>query len=288
MSMQIFTDSSANLFEEQVKELKLEIVSLTLSMNEDEVLCYEPGVPFDFDGFYARMRQDDKLELRTSMINTEAFLTAFEPFLQAGTDILYLAISAGISGTWSGGQTAAEILQKKYPLRKIRVVDTISATIGEGMMVREAVAMRDAGASLDEIAAHVERRKTEIRQYFMVDDLNFLKRGGRLSSSAAMAGSIMHLKPILKGDEEGKIVLDRKLFGRRKAINTLIEIFEQEHVEKPENNKIGISHTGVEDEAHLLAAEIIDRCPNIKAEIVPFEPCTSSHVGPGALGLFFF
>ncbi|HWQ06167.1 MAG TPA: DegV family protein, partial [Feifaniaceae bacterium] len=220
MSMQIFTDSSANLFEEQVKELKLEIVSLTLSINEQEVLCYEPGAPFDIGGLYARMRQDDKLELRTSMINTEAFLTAFEPFLQAGTDILYLAMSAGLSGTWSGGQTAAEILKKKYPLRTIRVVDTISATIGEGMMVREAVTLRDAGVSLEEIADHVERRKTEIRQYFMVDDLNFLKRGGRLSSSAAMAGSIMHLKPILKGDEEGKIVLDRKLFGRRKAINT--------------------------------------------------------------------
>ena len=288
MSMQIFTDSSANLFEEQVKELGLQVVSLTLSMNEEEVLCYEPGRKFDFEAFFRRMREETDLELRTSMINTAAFLEAFEPYLKAGTDILYLAMSAGLSGTWSGGQAAAEILKKKYPERTIRVIDTLSATIGEGLMVYEAVRLRDGGASLETIAGHMEQRRTEINQFFMVDDLNFLKRGGRLSHSAAMAGSIMHLKPILRGDEEGKIVLDRKLFGRKKALATLAEIFGELHVDSPENSHFGVTHTGAEEEAHLLAAEIIDRNPGLTAEIAPFEPCTASHVGPGAVAVFFF
>lgn len=288
MSFQIFTDSSANLFENEVNRLGLGIVSLTLSLNEEEVLCYEPGAPFDFGAFYRRMREDGTLELKTSMINTAAFLSAFEPFLKAGTDVLCLTMSSGLSGTWSCGRKAAEILLKKYSEREVRVVDTLSATIGEGMLVREAVGMRDGGAGLKEIANHIERRRTQIRQYFMVDDLNFLRRGGRLSGSAALAGSIMHLKPVLKGDEEGRIVLDRKLFGRKKALATLAEIFFEQHDDRPENQRFGVSHTGAEDEAHLLAAQIIEKYPRMRGDVVPFEPCTASHVGPGAVGLFFF
>jgi len=288
MSFQIFTDSSANLFEDEVSRLGLKIVSLTLSINEDEVLCYEQGAPFDFDAFFTRMREDETLKLKTSMINTSAFLSAFEPVLQAGKDVLCITISSGLSGTWSGGQKAAEILQKKYPEREIRLVDTLSATIGEGMLVREAVELRDGGRGLSLTADYLEQRKTQLKQFFMVDDLNFLKRGGRLSGSAALAGSIMHLKPVLKGDEEGKIVLDRKLFGRKKALATLVDIFIEMHEDRPENQRFGISHTGAEDDAHLLAAEIIDRYPRMRADIVPFEPCTASHVGPGAVGLFFF
>jgi DegV family protein with EDD domain len=288
MSFQIFTDSSANLFEDEVNRLGLKIVSLTLSINEDEVLCYGPGAPFDFDAFFKRMREDGTLVLKTSMINTSAFLAAFEPVLQAEMDVLCLTMSSGLSGTWSGGQKAADILQKKYPEREIRVVDTLSATIGEGLLVREAVEMRNGGKTVSEIAAYIEQRKTQLRQFFMVDDLNFLRRGGRLSGSAALAGSIMHLKPILKGDEEGKIVLDRKLFGRKKALATLVEVFSELHGERTENRRFGVSHTGAEEEAHLLAAQIIDRYPGAGADIVPFEPCTASHVGPGAVGLFFF
>lgn len=122
----------------------------------------------------------------------------------------------------------------------------------------------------------------------MVDDLNFLKRGGRISGSAALAGSIVHLKPILKGDEEGRLVLDLKILGRKKAIKALLEQFERLHVSAQENRFVGITHTGCEDEAHLLAADIVDRYPDVDVSVGYFEPCTSSHVGPGAIGLFFF
>ena len=288
MSLQLFTDSSSNLFEQRLNERNIKAVSLTLSINDDEILCYEPGVPFDSDAFFQRMREDETLVLRTSMINTATFLNAFEPVLKAGDDVLYIAMSSGLSGTYSGGMTAAEILKTKYPNRYIHAIDTRSATIGQGLLVLEAADLRDAGRSPEEIAAHIEWRRTEIHQYFMVDDLNFLKRGGRLSGSAAMAGSIMHLKPILKGDEAGCIVLDKKLFGRKKALGTLVGVFEESHTEGEDNRKVGISHTGSEEDAKWLAAELTELDPGLEIEIVPFEPCTASHVGPGAVGMFFF
>jgi DegV family protein with EDD domain len=179
-------------------------------------------------------------------------------------------------------------LQKKYPERKMLVVDTLTAILGQAMILLETAKLRDEGASAVEAAAHAERRSHEIRSYIMVDDLNFLKRGGRISGSAALAGNIMHLKPILKGDEEGRLVLDLKILGRKKAIKTMLELFEKLHVANNANRSIGITHTGCEDEAHLLAADILERYPDVDAKITVFEPCTASHVGPGAIGLFFF
>jgi len=288
MSFALFTDSTANLTEAEYTASGIEVVSLTLSLNDEEVVCYQPGVVFDSEAFFKRMREDSTLVMKTSMVNTSAFLTAFEPRLQAGEDVLYLGMAGGISGTCGAGKVAAEILQKKYPQRKVLVVDTLSAVIGEGMILREVVKLRDSGASAEQAAAHAERRSHEIHSFIMVDDLNFLKRGGRISGSAALAGSIMHLKPILKGDAEGKLVLDLKILGRKKAIKTLLEQFVQLHVASDENKFVGITHTGCEDEAHLLAADIVERYPEMEVSVDYFEPCTSSHVGPGAIGLFFF
>ncbi len=288
MSFALFTDSTANLTEAEYTERQIEVVSLTLSINDEEVVCYQPGVVFDSEAFFRRMREDGTLVMKTSMVNTAAFLGAFETHLQAGEDVLYLGMAGGISGTCGAGKIAAELLQKKYPARNVLVVDTLTAVIGEGMILREAAALRAAGADAQEAAAHAERRSHEIRSYIMVDDLNFLKRGGRISGSAALAGSIVHLKPILKGDEEGRLVLDQKIFGRKKAIKALLEMFEQYHESGEGNRSVGITHTGCEDEAHLLAADIVDRYPDVIVSVDCFEPCTASHVGPGAIGLFFF
>ncbi len=288
MSFALFTDSTANLTEAEYTKRNIEVVSLTLSLNDEEVICYEPGVRFDSEAFFKRMREDSTLVMKTSMVNTSAFLSAFEPRLQAGEDVLYIGMSGGISGTCGAGKIAAEILQKKYPDRDVLVVDTLTAVIGEGMILREVANLRDGGASAKQAAAHAQKRSGEIHSFIMVDDLNFLKRGGRISGSAALAGSIMHLKPILKGDEEGKLVLDLKILGRKKAIKTLLEQFVQFHNPSDENKFVGITHTGCEDEAHLLAADIVERYPDVEVSVDYFEPCTSSHVGPGAIGLFFF
>ncbi len=288
MSFALYTDSSANLREAQLKQFNIEVVSLTVSLNGEEIVCYQPGVVFDHAAFVKRMREDSTLEMKTSMVNTATFLDAFESHLKAGEDILYIAISGGISGTCGCSQTAAEILRPKYPERGIYIVDSLSAVSGEGMIVLEAAQMRETGADVTAVAARMEQRSHEMHSHIIVDDLNFLKRGGRISGSAALAGSIVHLKPILKGDAEGKLVLDQKILGRKKALKSLFEIFSQYHVAGAENTEVGISHTGCEDEAHLLAADIVAFAPDVNVTVADFEPCTASHVGPGAVGLFFF
>ena len=207
MSFALFTDSTAALTEAEYTESRIGVLPLSLSLNEVEVLCYEPGVTFDIEAFFQRMREESTLVMRTSMVNTSAFLSAFEPCLITGEDVLYVGMAGGISGTCGAGKVAAEILQKKYPERDVLVVDTLSAVTGEGMILREVAKLRDSGVSAKEAAKHAERRSHEIHSFIMVDDLNFLKRGGRISGSAALAGSIVHLKPILKGDAEGKLVL---------------------------------------------------------------------------------
>jgi len=154
--------------------------------------------------------------------------------------------------------------------------------------VLEAADLRDSGRGAAEIASYIERRRAQIRQYFIVDDLIFLKRGGRISGSAALAGTIMNLKPILKGNEKGCIVLDRKALGRRKALATLAELFGESDLDAPENRRAGIVHAGCEEDARLLADRIAREHPNVRVTVDCFEPCTGSHVGPGAVGLFFW
>ena len=288
MSFALYTDSSANLTEAELNAHQIEVVSLTVSLNGEEIICYQPGVVFDHASFFKRMREESTLEMKTSMVNTATFLAAFEPHLQAGRDIVYVSISSGISGTCGCSQTAAEILRPKFPERSIMIVDSLSAVAGEGLLALEAAKLRDSGADARETALKLEERTHQIHSHIMVDDLNFLKRGGRISGSAALAGSIMHLKPILKGDEEGKLVLDQKILGRKKAIKALLEIFVQKHVAGETNRAVGITHTGCEDESHLLAADIVEFAPDVNVTVANFEPCTASHVGPGAIGLFFF
>jgi DegV family protein with EDD domain len=288
MSFALFADSTANMTEAEYTANRIEVVSMTLSLNDEEIVCYQPGVLFDSSAFFQRMRVESSLVMKTSLVNTTTFLSAFEPHLQAGEDVLYLGIAGGISGTCGAGKVAAEIMQKKYPERKVLVVDTLTAVSGEAMILREAVKLRDSGMNVAEVAAHAERRSHEVHSFVLVDDLNFLKRGGRISGSAALAGGIMHLKPILKGNAEGKLVLDLKILGRKRAIKTLMEQFVRLHVASEENRFVGITHTGCEDEAHLLAAQIEDRYPDVDVSVGYFDPCTSAHVGPGAIGLFFF
>ena len=174
MSFALYTDSSANLTEAELNAHQIEVVSLTVSLNGVEILCYEPGVVFDHDAFFRRMREESTLEMKTSMVNTATFLAAFEPHLQAGRDILYVSISGGISGTCGCSQTAAEILRPKFPERDIMIVDSLSAVAGEGMLALEAAQLRDAGKTAREVAVILEKRTHEIHSHIMVDDLNFL------------------------------------------------------------------------------------------------------------------
>ncbi len=288
ISLRIFTDSSANLPEEIIKERQIEVIPLTLAVNGVEMLCRDPQNPFDGEAFYQRMREDEKLDMKTSMVNTSAFITAFEPCLKAGDDVLYVAMSSGLSGTYFAGETAAESLRELYPDRTVLAVDTRAASLGEGLMVVEAADMKDAGRSANEIAEHLVERRLQMRQHFMVDNLMFLKHGGRISGSVALLGTVINLKPILTADQEGRIVLDKKILGRKKALRTLADIFSERYLASPENHHAGIAHGGCEADANQLAQIIRESHPEVTFTIVCYEPGTGAHVGPGTVALFFW
>ncbi len=288
VSLQLFTDSSANLPEALIRERNIGVVPLTLLVNGEEMPCYEPGGDFDGEAFYERMRREDKLELKTSMINTAAFTAAFEPCLAAGDDVLYVAMSSGVSGTYFAGETAAKSLAQAYPGRAVVAVDTRGASLGEGLMVLEAADMRDRGCGVKEIADYLNARRTQMRQHFMVDNLLYLKRGGRISGSVALLGTIISLKPILTADAEGRIVLDKKIMGRKKALRALVDIFNENFADAPENLRAGIAHAGCAEDAQALADAICEAHPKVDFTIVCYEPGTGAHVGPGTVALFFW
>ncbi|MEG1524631.1 MAG: DegV family protein [Clostridia bacterium] len=286
MSIQLFTDSSANLQKNVLKQLDIRVVSLTMSINGVEMICFDADADFDGDAFYKRMREEQPFTVKTSMINTASFIAAFEPCLQAGQDVLYVAMSSGISGTYASGSAAVEELAKKYPERAIAAVDTKAASLGEGLMVCHAAKMRDDGKSVLEIAEYILENRVYMRQEFMVDDLMFLKRGGRISGGAALLGTIINMKPIMKADEMGRIILDRKILGRKKSIRTLAEMFEAYAVD-PAEQTVGIAHGGCEEDAVTLSEMIREKCGTKEFMIVCYEPGTGCHVGPGTVALFF-
>ncbi len=286
MPIRLFTDSSANLNRRVVSELELEVVPLTMTVNGRERTCFDPDADFDGAAFYDLMREKEDLKVQTSLINTAAFEAAFEPCLQAGDDVLYVGMSSGISGTYHAAELAAAELAQRYPSRQIEAVDTRAASLAEGLMAREAARLRDLGKTVKEIAAHVIRRRGYIRQYFMVDNLQYLRRGGRISGGAALLGNIINLKPILMGDPLGRIVLHKKVLGRKKALPALVALFD-ELAASPHAETVGIAHGDCEQDAFALRDSILSRHPGLDFMIECYEPGTGCHVGPGTVALFF-
>lgn len=285
MPYAIYTDSSANLTKETLTALDIQVVSLTYTVDGEEHLCYDPQTEFDGEAFYAALR-NPAYHVRTSMINSDTFRRAFEEPLKRGEDVLYLAMSSGISGTCRAAEIAAEELREAFPARRIEVVDTLAASLGEGLMVCRASLMRHDGKSMDEVIAWVKEARTAVCQHFLVDDLMYLNRGGRVSGASALVGTMLQIKPIMKSNE-GKIVLNVKVPGRKKALKTLAEIFERTVVD-PQSQTIGIAHGACESDALALRDMIAEKHQTEDFMIVCYEPGTGAHVGPGTVALFYY
>ena len=283
----IITDSSSNLFSSEQEGVVISVIPLTiLDPDGGEI----PAVSEDMEGLirqiYAGMR--NRKVYRTSMINAQQYIDHFEPVLQAGEDILYVGMSGGISGTCAAAETAAEEVKKSYPDRKILVVDTLSAGLGEGMIVRRACEMKRQGMSLEENYRILMEERMRLCQLFTVDDLTFLSRGGRLSNLGAVIGTLGHIKPILFGNDEGRIVSLFMMVGRKKAIQAMAELYCRTAAD-PVNGKLCISHGDCEEDAGYLTQRLMDRLPGIaQPECVIHEPGTGIHVGPGMLSMFYF
>lgn len=283
MSFTIVTDTGANITDKVRDHYSIEIVPLTLIM-EGEELQFTSTEGFDYDGYYQKLK--DGLLVSTSQVNPDQFIRCFEPILEKGEDILYIGLSGGVTGSINSAKIAASDLLDDFPDRKIRIVDSIGAALGEGILVVEAAQCRDKGMSIDETADHIDFQKYCMYQIFVVDDLKHLKRTGRLSGALASLGSLMDLKPILKGDTEGKIVVECKARGRAQAIKALAEKY-RDLVVDPENQLVGITYGGRREDAVHLANLISKIAKPGKIWMAPHEPVTGAHVGPGMLALYF-
>ncbi len=278
----IMTDSCCDLPVELAKELDLSVVPLSVLINNNTYKNYLDGREISFKEYYAILR-DGSLG-KTSAVNVFEFTAEMEKYLNEGKDILYLGFSSALSGTYSAGAIAAEELSSKYPERKILTVDTLCASMGQGLLVYFAAQKKKAGASIEEVHKYVEDNKMNMCHWFTVDDLNHLKRGGRVSAVAAAFGTMLSIKPVMHVDNEGKLTVVEKVRGRKASINGLVKMLKERITDK---SIAFISHGDCLLEAELLASKIKEEAGVEKVEISYVGPVIGTHSGPGTLALFF-
>ena len=283
MSFTIVTDTSANLPTPLLKKHGITAIPFTYIVNGREMNCLDTEA-FNGSAYYGAMRNG--INVSTSQINPQAYIDCIEPLLAAGEEVLFVGMSSGISGSYQSAQLAMSQLKESYPNCQFRLVDTLGASLGEGILVIKAVEYRAAGLSLDECSRRLLRLRHSMCQIFMVDDLMFLKKTGRLSGTAALVGTVLQIKPLLKGNEKGQIVTYAKARGRRKAIESLAKHYDELVVDAG-SQIVGIAHADCEKDADLLATLLMRNHPPKQILTVMYEPVTGSHVGPGTLALFF-
>ena len=278
----ICTDSASDIKKEILESWGVQSISLTLRFTGEDKVYYNDEV--DVLEFYNKMRAGGVA--KTAAINTEEFSAMFEPILSSGSDVLYLGFSSGLSTTYNSGRLAAEALAAKYPERKIVTVDTLAASAGEGLLVRLAVNKKNSGASIEETADYVKAMIPKLCHWFTVDDLVYLKRGGRISSAAAFFGNALGIKPVLHVDDEGHLVNVSKVRGRKSAVNMLAEKY-TELADDREGGIIYISHADCMRDVEQLANTIKQKHGASVEIVTDVGPVIGAHSGPGTLALFF-
>ena len=284
MCYAIVTDTSANLPTPVLAANGIPAIPFHYTINGTaEQACLDTEA-FDGSFYYNAMRGG--VGVTTSQINPQAYIDCFESLLAAGQDILFAGMSSGISGSFHSAQMAMAQLREQYPERQFRLVDTLGASLGEGILVLKAIEYRDSGMDLSEAAKRLLALRHRMCQIFMVDDLMFLKKTGRLSGAAALVGTVLNIKPLLKGNEKGQIVNFAKVRGRKKAIEALAECYDRLVVDAG-SQVVGIAHADCAEDAERLKQLLMRKLPPKEVMTVMYEPVTGSHVGPGTLALFF-
>lgn len=284
MSFSIFVDGSSNLPGHLLRELTIEILPCSYTMN-GRPSTYDGSLDsFDAHEYYDMLRQGGRVQ--TSLLNTQLFLDSFRPVLERGEDVVYFSMSSGISGTCHAARIAAEELLEEFPERTVRVVDSLGSGFGTGLMACKAADLRAAGKNAAQTADIMDADAQNTLQFFTVDDLNFLKHTGRVSGATAMIGTVLNIKPVLWGDPSGHITARSKCRGRKKAMAAIVEEYRL-RVEDAENQRVAISHGDCPEDAQALADMICAVAKPGELIIAPHEPFTGAHVGPGMLALFF-
>ena len=280
----IITDSTCDMPQEMADELGLAILPIRVSMEDKEYAHYLDGRELGFHEFYEKLRAG--VPAKTSAANQEDFLSLMEPALAAGRDVLYIGFSSGLSSTYNVGVMTAAQLAEKYPERKVYTVDSLSASLGQGLLVYHAVQQKLAGKSIDEVRAFVEENRLHLCHWFTVDDLQHLKRGGRVSAAAAVFGTMLNIKPVLHVDDEGHLIPVGKVQGRTTSIKALLKKMQETAID-PAEQVVFISHGDCEKDAEKLAAMVRESIGPKEIVLNPIGPVIGAHSGPGTVALFF-
>ena len=277
--IRIYTDTSANLTPELIEKYALGVIPFSYTVDGVE----QDGADFEGKAFYGAMRAG--AVVKTSMINVSEFSARFRKELAAGNDVIYVGMSGGISGSANAARIAVEGLRAEFPERRIEAIDTYAASLGEGIQAINAAKLLAAGVGFDGIVERILAERRNMCQYFTVDDLEYLKRGGRIGRISTVVGTVLKIKPILMGDEKGRIVLCGKVRGRRQSLLALADRYSE--LVEDRDDDIGIAHADDEEGVEVLLAELRKRGFKGECITVCYEPVTGAHVGPGTVALFF-
>lgn len=282
----IITDSTCDLTPELIEELDIVVIPMEFTMAEGEVYKnYPDGRELGFQAFYDRVRAG--AQPKTNQINAATYMEVAAPYLDKGQDVLILAFSSALSGTYQSSVLAVEELREKYPDRQIYTVDTLSASMGEGLLIYHAAKKREEGLSVSELAHWVEENRLRLCHWFTVDDLNHLKRGGRVSSAAALFGTILGIKPVLHVDDAGRLIPREKVRGRRSSLEALAKHM-RETIDPAEGEQtIFISHGDCEQDVKYLIDLIREQIPVKEIKVGYIGPVIGAHSGPGTVAVFY-
>lgn len=283
MSFSVLTDTTANLDSGLAKKFDIGVLPFSYFVRGQEYHCLDTD-SFRCKEYYDEIRKG--VEVTTAQINPQKYMDFIEPLLKEGKDILFVGLSSGISGSFASAEMAKKELLESYPERRIELIDSLGASLGEGLLALRAAKCRDNGMSLEETTQRILKLRSRMYQVFIVDDFMHLRRTGRLSNVSALVGYILGIKPLLKGNEEGKIVAFGKIRGRKQAIRAMAEKYIA-LVQNASAQTVGISHADCEEDALYLMELLKNNLPPKEFLVVQHEPVTGSHIGPGSLALYF-
>lgn len=278
----ILTDSACDISKEILDSWDVGFVSLTFKFTDSDIEYQNLDMPVE--KFYAEMRAGRVA--KTAAINIDTFIDLFEKELEQGNDILHIGFSSGLSSTYNAARMAGEQLKEKYPDRKIITVDSLAASAGQGLLVYLTVQKKNEGASIEETAEYAKNLIPHICHWFTVDDLVYLKRGGRVSATAAFFGNALGIKPVMHVDDEGHLVPVTKVRGRKTSISTMADMY-TELAEDLTGGTVFISHGDCIKDAELLAKMLKDKHGVDVQIITSVGTVIGAHSGPGTLALFF-
>ncbi len=280
----IITDSTTDLAPEMIRELGVQVAPLCYVMDGSTYHNIPGGGEMSDQAFYQKLREGTMPT--TTQINSEEFVALFTPVLEAGEDILYIAFSSGLSGTCQSAHLAARELKDRFPERRVEVFDSLCASMGEGLLVYHAATRKNQGATMDEVLAWLKENVLHLCHWFTVDDLNHLKRGGRVSTATALVGTMLGIKPVLHVDDEGHLIPVSKVRGRKQSLDALVKKMEETAID-PKDQVVFLSHGDGLEDAQYVAKQVKEKLGVKEVKINFIGPVIGAHSGPGTVALFF-